>query len=107
MLLRKHQQRRIALGIAIGVRHHRGGNQPVAVLNKRVAQIAQLRLFAVALLVQPRIGISGGLMRIVAALLSAKVRTIVIVGAILGAKALLRSPGLDQRPVYGESARRT
>jgi hypothetical protein len=31
-------------------------------------------------------------------LLSAKVRTIVIVRAILGAKTLLRGPGLDQRP---------
>ena len=41
-------------------------------------------------------------MRIVAALLLAKVRTIVIVGAILGAKALLRGPGLDQCAVYGE-----
>ena len=40
-------------------------------------------------------------MRVVAALVSAKVRTIVI-GAIFGAKALLRGPGLDQRAVYGE-----
>ncbi len=40
-------------------------------------------------------------MRIVAALLSAKVCTIIIVGAIPGAKTLLRGPGLDQRPVYG------
>ncbi len=41
-------------------------------------------------------------MCIVAALLSAKVRTIVIVGAVLGAKTLLRSAGLDQRAVYCE-----
>jgi hypothetical protein len=38
-------------------------------------------------------------MRIVAALLSAKVRTIVIIGAVLGAKTLLRGPGLDQGAV--------
>ncbi len=41
-------------------------------------------------------------MRIVAALLSAKVRTIVIVGAIPGAKALLRGPGLNQRSIDSE-----
>jgi hypothetical protein len=67
-----------------------------------MAKITQLRLLAVALLVKPRIGISTGLMRIVAALLSAKVRTIVIVGAVLGAETLLRGPGLDQRAIYGE-----
>ena len=41
-------------------------------------------------------------MRIVAALLSAKVRTIVIVRAIFGAKTLLRGPGLNQRAVHSE-----
>ncbi len=47
-----------------------------------MAKITQFRLLAIALLVQPRIGIGCGLMRIDAPLLSKKVRTIVIVGAV-------------------------
>ncbi len=98
----KHQQRGIALGVTVGMRHHRRGDQPVAVLHQGMAKITQLRLLAVALLVQPRIGIGGRLMRLVPSLLSVKVRAIAIVGAILAAKALLRGPGLDQRAVHGE-----
>ncbi len=51
LLFGKHQQRRIALGISVGVRHHRSGDQTVAVLHQRMPQITQLRLLAVALLV--------------------------------------------------------
>ena len=65
LLLLEHQQRGVALRVTIGVRHHRRGDQPVAVLHQRVAQIAQLRLLAIALLVKPRICIGGGLMRLV------------------------------------------
>src|SRR5450755_3290746 len=50
LLLGQHQQRGIALGIAISMSHHRSGDQPVAVLNQGMAKITQLRLLAVALL---------------------------------------------------------
>ena len=73
LLCRQHQQRGVALGIAIGMSHHRGGDQPVAVLHQRMAQIAQPRLLAIALLIQPGIGIGGRFMRLVGALLAAKV----------------------------------
>src|SRR5260370_39783805 len=102
LLLMKHQQRGVALGVSIGVRDHRGRDQAVAVLHQCVAQITQLRLLAVALLVQPGVGIGGRFMRLVGALLAAKVRTVAVVGAVLGAEALLRGPGLDQRAIHGE-----
>src|ERR1700756_5818595 len=41
-------------------------------------------------------------MRLVGALLAAKVRTIVIVGAVFRTKTLLRGPGLNQRAIHGE-----
>ena len=41
-------------------------------------------------------------MRLVRALLAAEVRALAIVGAVLGAKTLLRGPGLNQRAVHGE-----
>src|SRR5258708_4496886 len=97
LLLGQHQQRGIALCAAVCMSHHRRGDQPVVVLDQSMAKITQLRLFAVTLLVKPRIGISGGLTRIVAALLSAKLLTLFIVKTVLGAKTLLRGPGLDQR----------
>jgi hypothetical protein len=45
---------------------HGRGNQSVAVLHQRMAQVAQLRFLAIALLVQPRIGIRRGLVRLLA-----------------------------------------
>lgn len=69
----KHQQRGITLGLSIGRDHHRGDNQTVAVLHQRMAQIAQLQLLALALLVLPDISILGRCMRLVRALLAAKV----------------------------------
>jgi len=77
LLLLKHQQRGIALGIVIGVRHHRGGNQPVAVLDKRVAKITQLRFLSETHYLQPRTGIGGRFMRLVRAALAAEARPII------------------------------
>ena len=79
LLFGQHQQCRIAFGKAVGVRHHRPRNQSVAVLHQRMAQVAQLRLLAIALLVKPRIGIGSRLMRLVGALLTMEVPPIVIV----------------------------
>ncbi len=99
LLLLKHQQSGIALGQSVGVSDHPGGDQAVAVLHQRVAQIAQLRFLAIALLVQPRPRIGGRCMRLVAALLAAKVASVAV---ILGAKSLLRCPRLTQRAVHRE-----
>ena len=52
--------------------HHRRSDQPVTVLNQGVAKITQLRLLAVALLVQPCVWIGGGFIRLVGALLTVK-----------------------------------
>jgi hypothetical protein len=62
-----------------------------------------MRLLAVALLVQPRVRIGGRLMRVVGALLAMEVRAAadIGVGIVLGAKALVRSPRLDQGTVDG------
>ena len=81
---------------------HGRGNQSVAVLHQRMAQVAQLRFLAIALLVQPRIGIRRGLVRLVAALLAMEVGPITVSGIILGAETLLRGPGLDQRAIHSE-----
>jgi hypothetical protein len=93
LLLLKHQQRRVALSVAIGVRQHRSGDQPVAVLDQFVAQMTQLRLLAVALLVQLRIDVVGRLVRLVRSLLAAKI--VSVAGTVFTAKALLRGPRLN------------
>jgi hypothetical protein len=56
---------------------------------------------AIPLAVQPRIGIALGFVRVVAAPLSLEACAVSI-AALLGLKALLRSPGFDQRAVDGE-----
>ena len=101
MLRVKQQQRGFGLGIAIGLSGHRGGDQAVAVLHQRVAEIGQVRFLAIALLVEPGIRISRRFMRLVGALLPVEVRAVAI-GAVLLAEALLRRPGLNQRAVHRE-----
>src|SRR5215472_12066955 len=102
LLLVQHEQCSIAFGPAVGMGHHRGGNQPVAVLDQRMAQIAQTRLLAVALFVQPSVGIRRRSMRLVAALLAVEVRSIARAGTVLRTEALLRGPRLQQRTIDGE-----
>ena len=97
----EQQQRGFTLGIAISLGGHRGGDQAVAVLHQRVAEISQVRLLAIALLVEPGVWIGGRLMRLVGALLTVEVRAVTI-GAVLLAEALLRRPSLDQRSVDRE-----
>ena len=97
----QQQQSGFALGIAIGLGGHRGGDQAVTVLHQRMAEIGQMRLLAVALLVEPGVRIGGRSMGLVRALLTVEVRAVAI-GAVLLTEALLRCPGLDQRPIDGE-----
>jgi hypothetical protein len=105
LLLVEHQQGGIALGIAIGVSGHRGGDQAVAILHQRMAEIAQPGLRAIALLVQPSIRIGGRLVRLVGALVAVEVRSVPAAGAVFAAEALVRCPGLSphgRRPVRGD-----
>ena len=92
----------IPLSVPIGVCYHRGGNQPVAVLHQRIAQIAQLRLLPLALLVQPRISISGRCMRLAGSLLVMEIGAVAVIGTVFRAKALLPSPRLNQRAIHHE-----
>jgi hypothetical protein len=79
LLVVEHQQRHIALGVAISVSHHRSSNQHVAVFYQCMVQIAQRRLLTLALLVQPRIRIGHGCMHLVVPHLSVEVFSIVII----------------------------
>ena len=47
----EHQQGGIALGLPMGVRGHRDGDQTVTVLDQCMTEIRQLRLFAIAFLI--------------------------------------------------------
>src|SRR5579875_358041 len=94
-------KRGIAFAVTIGMRDHGGSDQPVAVLHQSMAQIAQLRFLAVALLVEPRIGIGCGLVSLIGSLLAMEIRA-VAARTILRPEALLRSPRLDQRAVHCE-----
>src|SRR3954470_16429919 len=76
-------------------------------------QVAELGSLTVAFLVEPRLWVSGALVRLIGALLlvevtlgiAARARTVVVL-AILAAEALDRRPRLDQRPVDREVAAR-
>src|ERR1035437_886385 len=89
LLFLQYQQSRIPFGIPIGMRYHRGRDQAVAVLRQCMAQITQLRLLAIALLVQPCIGVGGRFMGLVAALLTTKIRAIAVIFSIFPANAVL------------------
>ena len=69
-----HQlQGALALRGAGGLGEPRADHQPVAVLHQHVAQVAKLGRRGIGLLVQPRLGIGGGLVGLVGALLLAEV----------------------------------
>jgi len=71
------------------------------VLHDGVAHIGEFGLSPGGLAVKTAVEIAGTRMRVVPALLAMEVCAAVFVAAaVLGAKALLRSPGLDQRSVH-------
>jgi len=45
----QNQQGGLALGVAVGLGDHRGGDQAAAVLGQSVAKIGQMRLLAISL----------------------------------------------------------
>jgi putative transposase len=98
-----HGQRRLALGRAGGQGQPRIDRQSVAVLHQHVAKIGQFCRLARPLAVQPRLGVGGRGMRLVAVLLAGKVALAVAprprrpAAAMLRAKALHAGPGFDQR----------
>ena len=67
-----------------------------------MAHVAEPGLAAGGLAVQPAIGIAGEGMGIVFVGLAMKVGAIVAIAAVLGAEALVGSPGFDQRAVHRE-----
>src|SRR5579859_6047168 len=81
----------------------------MAVLADRMTQITQLGRGAFALSIELRLGVRRGGMRIVQALLAMKIPSRVatstagrVIRAILGTKALVRGPGINQRAVNAE-----
>ena len=82
-------------GFAEDARHR----QSVTILHSDVPHVAQLRLAARRLAIQPAVRIGGALVGVVLAGLAVEVRAIPI-AAVLRAEAPLRRPGFDQRPVH-------
>jgi hypothetical protein len=83
------------------VRDRADHRQPMPVLHGGVAHIAELGLPSGRLAIKPAVRVAGARMSVVLALLAVKVGAIIMVAAtVLGAKALLRSPGFDQRSVH-------
>ncbi len=80
-----HELGGLPLGFAGRLRHLGLDDEPVPVLGHRVSDVAELRLFAFALFVEPRLQIGDGRMRCIAALLAMEVD--------LGVAALLRLGG--------------
>src|SRR5688572_2676236 len=68
-----HLGRRLPLGTAAGRRDLSLNDKAVAVLHHQVAEVAELRLLALALTVEPAIRIGVTLMGVVATLLAAKI----------------------------------
>ena len=90
-----------SLGVAIGWRDHGVDDQSMAVLYQRVAHKAQF-VGRLALAKQPAVGVSAGLVRLVAAWLASEVAAIAIVLAVFAHKALVARPGLNQGAVHAE-----
>ncbi len=107
--LTEHVDRRAALGSATGLGHLRGDNQAIAVLADRVTEIGQLRGRPGIFFVQLCLRVSRGRMRIIRALLTAKIASIIAATAstratraVLGSKALVRRLCCDHRAVDAE-----
>src|SRR3990172_3273204 len=97
----EHDLRSAALGGAIGVGDHAGHGKPMPVLHGDVAHVGELGLPPGGLAVKTAVGVGRTGMGVILALLAVEVCAAVFVAAaVLGAKTLLRSPGLDQRSVY-------
>src|SRR5512142_25232 len=84
--------------------HH----QTVSVFHQHMPQIAELGLLPLGFLIEPGLGVGGGLVRIVAPLLAPKLNARITPRVpkasrlILFLKALLPCPGFDQGPVHRE-----
>lgn len=99
----QHGLRSPAFGGAIGMRDPAGHRQPMPVLHGGMAHIAKLGLPPGRLAIKPAVRVAGTRMGVVLALLAVEVGAIIIVAtAVLGAKALLRRPGFDQRSIHRE-----
>src|SRR6266436_1113348 len=86
----EHRLRSAPLSGAGGERDHAGHRQPMPVLHRGVANVAELRLPPGRLAVKSAVGIGRACMRVVRALLPMKVGpAVIIAAAVLGTEALL------------------
>ena len=86
---------------AIGLCDDPCHRKPVPVLHGDMTHVAEPRLPPRRLAIETALRIGRARMRLVRAFLAAKIRAIsFIVAAVLGPKALLRRPGLDQSPIH-------
>src|ERR1700724_796635 len=86
---------------AIGLCDDPCHRKPVPVLHGDMTHVAEPRLPPRRLAIETALRIGRARMRLVRAFLAAKIRAIsFIVAAVLGPKALLRCPGLDQSPIH-------
>src|SRR5260370_21979004 len=87
---REHRLRSARLSGAGGERDHAGHRQPMPVLHRGVANVAELRLPPGRLAVKSAVGIGRARMRVVLALLAMEAGPAVIIAAtVLAAEALL------------------
>ena len=104
--LTEHPDRGAAFGIATRLRRQRGDNQAIAVLAHRVPEVGQLRERPSALFEHRRLRGSRGRMRIVRALLTPKIASVIAATAstkgVLGAETFVRRPCCDHRVVDAE-----
>src|SRR5450759_381303 len=104
-----HLQSRFSLGGSRGQRQAPVYDQTVPVLHERMAKVSQLGSGVRALAAQPRIGVRGRAMRLIAAFRSRIIDGRIATGIRAGRfiivdrpEALVARPGLDQRAVDGE-----
>ena len=97
----QHGLRSASFRRAIGLCDDPCHRKPVPVLHGDMTHVAEPRLPPRRLAIETALRIGRARMRLVRAFLAAKIRAIsFIVAAVLGPKALLRRPGLDQSSIH-------
>src|SRR3954454_3502353 len=103
-----HDLRRLALGGAGSMRGLGVHDQAVTVLHQQMAHIAELGCLSLGFAVEPRIGVGGGGVCLVAPPLAAEVPRAVsprlgcLIAAVLGSEALHARPGFDEGAINRE-----
>lgn len=107
----EHRHRGVLFGVAVGLGQLDSDDQAVAVLAQQMTEEAELRLLLLAPAIEPRLRDGRQLVRLPTAALAPPVvarsvasATLLVLRRLLVARAvaLVRSPGVEQRAVYGE-----